>query len=130
MMKSLSMLVLGLLLVQSTGYAQQNNQPPKVIGTIPKGGEQTVDSNLSEITVIFSKPMMDKSWSWSYENKDEFPQMTGQPHYSENNTRCSLPVKLEPNKKYNIWINTSKFTNFKDQAGNPVEPYLFSFKTK
>lgn len=56
--------------------------------------------------------------------------MTGQPHYSDTTTTCVLPVKLEPNKKYTIWINTAKFKGFKDQAGTPVEPYLFSFKTK
>jgi len=41
-----------------------------------------------------------------------------------------LPVKLEPNKEYVIWINTSNLKNFKDKSGNPALPFKFTFKTK
>jgi hypothetical protein len=40
-----------------------------------------------------------------------------------------LPVKLEPGKRYVIWINTAKFRNFKDRNGNPAEPYKLVFTT-
>ena len=41
-----------------------------------------------------------------------------------------MPVKLEPNKEYEIWINSEKFKNFKDQAGNSSSPFRLVFKTK
>jgi hypothetical protein len=41
-----------------------------------------------------------------------------------------LPVKLEPGKTYAIWVNSDKFTNFKDTDGRSAVPYLLVFKTK
>ena len=103
---------------------------PRVIATNPKNGSAEVDPSLSRITVTFNKPMLDKSWSWSYEDKDSFPQTAGEPSYTENGTTCVLPVKLEPGKRYVIWINTARFKNFKDRNGNAVEPYRLVFTTR
>jgi len=127
--KDLSVIAIVLVLLL-TGCGAKDNVPPKVINTDPQNGAQDVDPSLTEISVTFNESMMDKSWSWCYEDKDKFPQVTGQPNYTENNTKNVLPVKLEPNKEYVIWINTVNFKNFKDRAGNPVEPYRFTFETK
>lgn len=106
------------------------NKGPKVVSTNPPTGTQNVSPLLTEISVTFNKQMMDNSWSWCYIDKNAFPQMTGKPYYTENNTKNILPVKLEPNKEYVICINTQKFKGFKDKAGNPADPYKFTFKTK
>ena len=108
----------------------KDNIPPKVIDINPQNGAQNVNPSLTEISVTFNEPMMDKSWSWCYEEKDKFPQMTGQPYYTENNTKNVLSVRLEPNKEYVIWINTINFKNFKDKTGNPAEPYRCTFNTR
>ena len=112
------------------GAAETDTVPPKVIGTSPQNHAQNVDPSLKEISVTFDEPMMDNSWSWSYEDRNTFPQMTGQPYYANGGTRCVLPVKLEPNKEYVVWINTVKFRNFRDRAGNPAEPYKLTFRTR
>jgi len=124
---SLTAVVFMLLL---SGCGTKDNMPPKVISTNPQNGAQNVDPSLTKISVTFNESMMNKSWSWCYEEKDKFPQMTDQPHYTENNTKNILPVKLEPNKEYVIWINTVNFKNFKDKTGNPGEPYKFTFETR
>ena len=113
-----------------TDGADQSEGSPKIIATNPKNGAADVDPSLSKITVTFNKPMLDKSWSWSYEEKDSFPQTVGQPSYTENATTCVLPVKLEPGKRYVIWINTARIKNFKDKSGNAVEPYKLVFTTR
>jgi len=82
------------------------------------------------LTDHFNKEMTDGNWSWAYTYKHQFPQMTGQPYYVEQLTKNILPVKLEPNKEYEIWINSQKFKNFKDKTGNPSIPYKWVFKTK
>jgi hypothetical protein len=109
---------------------EKDTLSPKVIDTDPKNGSRDVDPALKEISVTFSEPMMDKSWSWSYEEKNSFPQMTGQPFYSKNFTKCILPVSLERNKEYVIWINTSRLQNFRNKAGVPVPPYKLTFTTR
>ncbi len=124
---SITAIILGLLL---SGCGTKDIVLPKVIGTTPQNGTQNVDPALTEISVTFNESMMDKSWSWCYGEKDKFPQMAGQPYYTENNTKNVLPVRLEPNEEYVIWINTANFKNFKDKTGNPVEPYKFTFKTR
>ena len=107
-----------------------DTQSPTVVSTNPPSGSQDVDPGLTEISVTFSEAMMDKSWSWAYEHQDKFPQITGDPSYDAGFTINTLPVELEPNKEYEIWINTSQFQNFADKAGNPATPYKFVFKTK
>ena len=74
--------------------------------------------------------MTDGNWSWAYSKKEMFPEMAGQPYYKPGLKTNILPVKLEPNKEYEIWINTKQFTNFKDQAGNSATPFRLVFKTK
>jgi hypothetical protein len=117
----------GLLLM---GCGSKDTISPKVTESNPKNGAIDINPSQTEIWVKFDETMTDKSWSWCYENPDMFPQLTGDPSYTEDGTKCILPVKLEPNKEYVIWINTQNNKNFKDKAGNPAEPYKFSFKTK
>ncbi len=117
MFKKGSLIMVIVFVVFISVCSANDNMPPKVIDTTPENGAQNIDPSLEEILVTFNKSMMDKSWSWCYEHKDKFPQMTGQPYYTENNTKNVLPVRLEPNKEYVIWINTVNFKNFMDKAG-------------
>ena len=112
------------------GCKGSDTTPPTVVSTNPPNGSQEVDPNLTEISVTFSEAMMDKSWSWAYEQKDKFPAVTGTPFFDGTYTINTLPVKLEPNKEYVIWINTSTDGNFVDKAGNSATPYKLVFKTK
>ena len=114
----------------SVSCAQTDSKAPNVIDTFPVTGSTEVDPAITEISVTFDEPMTDGNWSWAYTNKDSFPEMSGQPYYMPGLTKNVLPVKLEPSKEYEIWINSEKFKNFKDQAGNPAIPFRFVFKTK
>jgi RNA polymerase sigma-70 factor (ECF subfamily) len=85
---------------------------------------------VTEITVTYSKEMQDGSWSWSTLSAESFPELAGKPSYRDDKRTCVLPVKLKPNTTYAIWLNSAKFTNFKDATGKPAVPYLLVFKTK
>lgn len=102
---------------------------PVVVSTSPADGA-AVDSSLEVISVTFSRPMLDNSWSWVYESKDTFPMTVGEPYYDSSFTTNHLPVKLEPQKEYVIWINRDEFMNFRDKSGRPVEPHRFTFSTE
>ena len=49
--------------------------------------------------------------------------------YEKDKRTCVLKVTLESGKTYAIWVNSEKFTNFKDADGRPAVPYLLVFQT-
>ena len=103
--------------------------PPVVVKTVPTAGATGVDPNVAEIQATFSKPMTDRSWSWSTCGEENYPETTGEPRYAADRRTCILPVKLQPGRFYAIWLNSEKFKGFKDAAGNSAVPYLLSFTT-
>jgi hypothetical protein len=130
MTKTVLLIFVSIALSFSVACAKQDNEAPRVIGTHPANQSQDVDPLIGEISVTFNEEMTDGNWSWAYEDKSMFPQISGQAYYTDNNTRNILPVKLESNKEYVIWINTEQFRNFKDKSGNPAFPFKFTFKTR
>ncbi len=117
------------LIALSVSCSENDKLAPRVVSTFPENGNVEVDPAVTELSVIFNEEMTDQSWSWVYEDKNSFPAMTGQAYYTDNFTRNILPVKLEADKEYVIWINQPEFRNFKDKNGNPAVPFRFSFKT-
>ena len=103
--------------------------PPVVVRTEPVAGSTQVDPRTSEILATFSKPMQDGSWSWSTWGEENFPEIVGQPKYLPDGRTGVIKVKLQPDKFYAIWLNSDKFKNFKDTAGQPAVPYLLTFRT-
>jgi RNA polymerase sigma-70 factor (ECF subfamily) len=103
--------------------------PPVVVKTVPVAGTPDVDPGLTDLRVTFSKPMQDRSWSWSTWGEENFPEIVGEIRYLEDQRTCVLPVRLEPGKFYATWLNSEKFRNFKDAAGRPAVPYLLTFTT-
>ncbi len=105
--------------------------PPSVVKTVPQGGDTNVDSELSEISVTFSRDMKvtGHCWSWCSEREDLFPKLNGKTEYLGDNRTCVLHVALEPEKTYAIWINTDQFQSFQDTKGHPSVPYLLVFST-
>lgn len=126
------MLSILLLVSLLAACSAQDTQPPRVVSTFPENGSQNVDPSLTELTVRFDEEMKDQNWSWVYEEESTFPTVTGQASYSEQYTKNVLPVKLEPNKEYVVWINStdSRFQNFQDKAGNPAAAFKVTFRTE
>ena len=126
----IQLVLIVLLTIIFVGCSEKDTEAPRIVNTVPANGSQEVDPSINAISVTFNEEMMDQNWSWAYTNKNEFPNMTGQPYYTENRTKNVLPVKLEPNKEYVIWLNSQKFQNFKDKSGNPLVPFKLIFKTQ
>ena len=137
-MKYATLAIFSLVFWSAVSFAQQEkpitvgNMPPSVVKTVPQSGDIRVDSSLHEVRVTFSKDMMtDRMWSWVMNSKETFPEIDAQKiHFLEDNRTCVLPVKLEANKTYVIWINSQKFNAFRDQANRAAIPYLLVFETK
>ena len=102
---------------------------PVVLRTVPVAGRRTVDPSTPQIQVQFSKIMDTTSWSWVQVHPEQFPEVTGKPHYLADQTTCVLPVALNANTTYAIWINTGQFNHFRDKQRRPAIPYLLVFRT-
>jgi hypothetical protein len=119
------------LCTSGIGNAQDvDSIAPVVVKTVPQAGSKDVSPGVMEIKVTFSKDMTDQSWSWSTAWKNSSPESIGKPRYDADHRTCVIKVKLEPNKAYGYWINSSSFHGFKDKQGHPAIPYLFVFQTK
>ena len=129
--------ILALACVGLLGFSPQESEaptvatmPPVVVETVPRSGATEVDPDLNEISVTFSKDMMNESWSWSTVWKDSGAAITSKPRYLKNKRTCVARVKLEPGRTYGYWLNSQKFGNFKDEDGRSAVPYLLVFGTK
>ena len=102
MKRLMAMSVCSVLLVAGLAWGQETSaksMPPSVVKTVPQSGDTTVDATVTkQITVTFSKEMMDGSWSWSQMSNDSFPQIVGKPKYLGDKKTCVIDVKLEPKK--------------------------------
>jgi hypothetical protein len=127
-MKKLSVLFLLFTLILVN--CNSDKVAPRVVSTFPVNGSTDVDPSINQITDTFSEEMMDNSWSWAQNNDETFPTIVAQIYYTENYTKNILPVKLEPNKEYVIWINSEHYRNFKDKNGNSAIPFQLKFKTR
>lgn len=137
-MRCVGMLVLAGMLVASVAGVQDKAEitvetmPPSVVKTVPQAGDTAVNPSLKKIEVTFSKDMMtDRMWAFVQISKDSFPKRPeGQKiRYLPDKRTCVMPVELEPDKTYVIWINSGKFNSFRDTKNNPAVPYLLVFRT-
>jgi hypothetical protein len=106
-----------------------DSMPPVVVKTVPEAGSTNVAPGVVEIKVTFSKEMKDGSWSWATAWQGSHAEIVEKPKYDSDYRTCTLKVKLEPGKTYGYWLNSQKFTNFKDKQGLAAVPYLLAFQT-
>ncbi len=137
-MRSTSFCLLAFCVAFSAGLAHGQftveELPPSVVKTIPQAGDLTVDPSLDKISVTFSKDMMtDRMWSFVQVSKEHFPEVRETAkgiHYLDDKRTCIVPVELQPNQTYVLWINRGKFNSFRDTENHPSVPYLLVFRTK
>ena len=88
-----------------------------------------VSPNLKEITIFFSEALdgYRTSVDLGELGREAFPKGTLDGRkWGEDNKSWTIPVKLEPNKTYQIFITN----NFRTRDNRPLKPYLIEFKTK
>ena len=129
--KSLAILIAAVCALAPFSRAQDlDSAAPVVVKTVPEAGSKDVAPGVVEIRVTFSKEMKDKSWSPSSAWQNSTPAIVGEPKYEADHKTWVIQVKLDPGKTYGYWLNSQKFTNFKDAQGHSAVPYLLTFKTK
>ncbi|MGI8906973.1 MAG: Ig-like domain-containing protein [Candidatus Sumerlaeaceae bacterium] len=103
---------------------------PQIVSMTPANGATAVDPALSAIQVTFDTPMgSGMSWTGGGSAYPKTPD--GQrPGWSADKKTCTLPVKLEANHQYQLGLNSVSFKNFTSEAGVPLEPVVYTFKTR
>ena len=109
---------------QSDGPAPST---PKVVVTYPADGAH-VPPSVAELKVSYDHRMM-ASWSFATRGEKAFPQVLGAPVLSADHITITLPIRLQPNHTYVVWLNTERYKNFKSEDGEAAEPYRLTFHT-
>ena len=93
-----------------------------------KNQADDVDSNIKEITIVFSQALNGHNTGVDYGplGKEYFPKMGVDRTWSKDLKSWTMPVDLEPEKHYQFLISN----NFRQEDGTPLKSYLIEFKTK
>ncbi len=105
------------------------NRRPEVIGIKQfSNNSRNVSVKTNEITVEFSEPLngFNTGVDFGSLGKDSFPKNEiAKRFWSEDKKAWTIPVTLEPNKKYQLSVTE----NFRTADGLPLKPYLIEFET-
>ncbi len=107
----------------------EKENAPRVVALSPKNGATGVDPNLKEIKVTFDRPMNTSGWSFCQKSDVDFPETLSKPSYDESRTVITLPVRLEPGKTYNIYLNSPPYIGFRSAEGGVLESVHYTFTT-
>lgn len=101
---------------------------PEIVAINPPNGAKDVDPATTELRVTFNVPMI-QGFSWTGGGPN-YPEITGRPHWTEDQKTCVLPVKLKPNWDYRLGLNSPSHKNFQSASGIPLEPVRYRFSTR
>lgn len=105
-------------------------QTPEIVSLSPANGDHAVSPSVGELRVTFNMPMGD-GMSWTG-GGDDFPEIdkSRSATWSDDKMTCTMPVKLQPGRKYRLGLNSRSFHNFTSEAGVPFSPIVYTFETK
>lgn len=111
--------------------------PPEVVSTSPARGTSGVDKSITQLSVTFNEEMAN-GYTFGLLAPCPFPGFNASDpenslSVSWSNDRktitATFTVPLDPNTEYGISLNTSINQNFRDLAGNILEPVEWRFTT-
>jgi hypothetical protein len=114
----------------SNYYGPSGSIPAPIIqSSEPRNGDSGVNASLRKITITFNQAMNAGSFYWQVPKMDRsFPQMQGDPYWTNGNRTLVMQVILYPGTQYRIPINISGPV-FVSASGVPAAPGYLSFQT-
>jgi hypothetical protein len=100
---------------------------PQVTNLVPVNGATDVNPDLEAIEITFDRPMRAGSWS-VVGGGPKYPE-TGTPFYDDRRQVFRLPVKLEPGREYELWLNRGPHQSFASERGVALAPFRIRFRT-
>lgn len=109
---------------------QQKTAKPEIVSMTPKNGAADVDPKIKELRVTFNAPM-GSGFSWTGGGPSFPPNPDGRkPYWTDGGKTCVLPCELKPNSEYKLGLNSVSHKNFQSAGGVPLEPVVYTFRTK
>jgi hypothetical protein len=110
-------------------YANFESKRPYVTGIAQfENNSDNVSPQTKEITVRFSRPLNGYNTGVDFGDlgQEAFPKndINGR-YWSEDHTAWTIPVELEPDRTYQLFITN----NFRTEDDIPLKAYLIEFKT-
>ena len=112
--------------------AQTEASRPKVLSVSPENGTTDVNPNITEIKIVFDRPMKTSSAFIPGKGGEHFPQLTEVKNFvslNETGTIYTMKVKLKPNWSYEFDLNAEQIIGFVSRDGFPLKPYRIQFQT-
>jgi hypothetical protein len=102
---------------------------PRVVRSVPANGAQNTNVFLRRIEIEFDQPMDVATFYWPVPPTTDFPFLTANPFWNNNNRTFILPVTLNAYVIYRIPINVNSQIVFRSAQGVPANPGYISFST-
>ena len=111
-------------------WEQLAKKAPKIIAMVPENGARDVDPGLEEIKITFDRPMLDKAWAVIRLDPEHHIKTAGEVGYDTARKVFTIPVELEPDRRYKFGLNYKNIMAFQDENKNPLLPVVVTFKTR
>jgi hypothetical protein len=110
--------------------AEADGQRPKVVAVTPQLGAENVDPSTGFIIITFDRPMNTGGHSLMFGQggKDAFPKVTFA-SFDKDGLVFTIKVQLEPNRRYEFFLNGDRGGNFKAADGPPLKQTPVQFST-
>jgi len=109
-------------------FAERMARAPKVVSIVPENGARDVDPATDRIVVTFDRPMRDGCWA-VVKTGAPFPEIRGKLSFDPERKVLTIPVQLEPNTRYEYWLNRGRFMAFQSEDGVQLRPVRVRFQT-
>ncbi len=101
---------------------------PQIVSMTPANSADDVDPATTSIVITFDRPMRAGSWSITG-GGPEFPKLD-KPSFDEARKVFTIPVALEPGKRYRFGLNGPNSQGFQSEEGYPLEMVEVSLTTR
>lgn len=107
------------------GASAAHASAPRLIQLVPPAGALAADTSLRALELHFDVPMNGGVTVLT----EDMPELTGSPAWDSTRRVLRIPVRLASAHAYRLQINAPHDRGFASATGEPLEPFLWEFRT-
>lgn len=110
------------------GALESEASRPHVVMAVPAAGA-VARAGATELVWTFSEPMDPRGFSVTGDPA-AMPRFIGKPSFSADHRTFRLRVQLEPERRYDIGVNSKSYRNFRSARGVTASMQRFRFTSR